>query len=145
MDHIDSFMLRILFVLDNEVQANLVNKAFAKAGGGSVEVETVASNVVPRLQNKEIDACFIHEEAVVDPRALILNIKRNNSARQIPLVVWTDNREIAYGKQYYDLGVNYVIQGDLTADEANKSFYIIDSLIKFADQFKAGKERFFRN
>jgi DNA-binding NtrC family response regulator len=145
MDHMDLFNFRILFVLENEVQAGSVNKAFTKAGGENIEVESVATNVLPRLQNKDIAACYICERAVVDPRALILNIKRNSSAKQVPLVVWTENPDFEHAKLFYDLGVNYVIQGPITPDEANKSLHIVDSLIRFSDQFKTGKERFFRN
>lgn len=139
-----TFERKILFVSIGFPEASMINNEFVRAGGAKLEIETVPANVIARLQDRSVDACIVSTKASKSILSLIKNIKQNNQASQLPLIIISHETDWDFIQGLYDTGANFVIVEPVTMDKANECLWIIESMLRSFDRFKLGKDRVFR-
>ena len=144
---VTNFYYKILLASQDATETGLISKYFAAAGSDALEVETITTNIIPKLQDTTYDACIINYNILKENTArLIVNMRANVLANQVPVIVVVPqgtDLEWTQVEALYDLGVNFVTL--LTSPKkANEVLHIIKSLLDFKQKFTAGRERLYR-
>jgi hypothetical protein len=139
------FNRKILVLAHSEDEAEVLLKQFKRAGILDVQLETARTNVVPKLQDKSIEAIIVSMPLTFkECERIVTTIKGNRLASLVPMVIYAPGLVRAEIDQLYELGVNHVIhKNDLPS--LKESCQIIESLLALIGLYKVGNlERFTR-
>jgi hypothetical protein len=139
------FNRKILVLAHSEDEAEILLKQFKRAGILDVQLETARTNVVPKLQDKSIEAIIVSMPlSFKECERIVTTIKGNRLASLVPMVIYAPGLVRAEIDQLYELGVNHVIyKNDLPS--LKESCQIIESLLTLIGLYKVGNlERFTR-
>jgi hypothetical protein len=109
------------------------------------DIETSATNILARLQDSSYQVCFLFETIVGRDgiARLVDRIRGNIQAKQVPLVIIGTEPIMELGEDYYALGIQFVMD-KLTGDKLKEALLVTESWTAFCNQFKEGREKFFR-
>jgi len=142
MQHLETFTYKILLVARNLSDAGIINKYFLAAGGLEMDIESIPSGVVSKLQDKSYQACIVYvDEDFPAPLQLVKAVRNNSGSSKIPLLIITDE-PWSQVTEYYDEGASFVAWDELDADLANECLHIIDAIIRFVERFRDRKGTF---
>jgi hypothetical protein len=143
MSHLDT---KALVVAGRQADADIFAGVARRINYRSYDIETSVTSILSRFQDTSYKMCFLFESIVGKegmPR-LLERLRGNIQGKQVPIVIiCSGSTDRTYGQEYYDEGVQLVIN-DLATDTLEVALLITSSWITFCDQFKEGREKFFR-
>jgi hypothetical protein len=134
------FDRKILIWAGDNTRADAVTRAFKKSGAAFSEVETVTTNIIPRLQDKTIEAFVLYDRGGYDNLGtlkMIQAVRNNRLASLLPILVIREVMEGTWGEEVaplYDAGANLVC----LVTETDQACHVLDSMLELLDKYKVG-------
>jgi PleD family two-component response regulator len=141
---LDSFDHKLLLITKNQPEAKQLNMIFESVGMMNLEVETAETNIVAKLQDRSYIGCILNYNAADKlTERVVRNIRTNTVSSQVPVIVLAPNLDWEIVRGLYEAGANFVMRGSIT-EQVRDVAWIMDSLIRYATNFKKGMERYHR-
>jgi hypothetical protein len=137
--------LKSLVVAGGKLDADSFVSVARRLDYRGYDVETSITSILTRLQDPSYQVCFLFESIVEKDGMvrLLARLRGNIQAKQVPIVVICTTPVLDAGKEYYEENVQFVIS-KLNEESLKEALLVTDSWIGFCNQFKEGREKFFR-
>jgi hypothetical protein len=115
----------------------ILARDFKNAGAAFINIESIATDVVPKLQDKSFEGCILYGDptdfSTLSIIRLLEAIRKNRLTSLVPVIVITTEMGENVSQMYL-AGANFIT----SSDKVEEACYVLNSLLQLLDRYKVG-------